>query len=569
MSHHLMDTQPYFKELIQTIRTTPLDKLQIARLKSRLCKKYGVKKIPKDLEILLHAPQQDIPLLRQKLLTKPIRTLSGVAPIAIMTQPRHCPHGRCTYCPGGIGSPFGDVPQSYTGKEPASMRAIRNGYDAYLQVLNRLEYYVIGGHIPHKAELIIMGGTFPSYEWEYQETFVKRALAAMNDFSELFFPDGQLALETFKAFFELPGDIKDPQRAIRIQQRMRNLYKDNSLQAIQHKNETAIIRCVGMTMETRPDYRIFEQASKMLELGCTRVELGIQSVYDDTLATVHRDHDTQDSKDAIHLLKNLGFKINAHMMPGLPGWTYESDLHSLRTLFTDQDYRPDMLKIYPCMVMQGTPLYEQWKNGQFTAMDTPTATKLLAEFLPEVPRYVRVMRVQRDIPTYRTQAGVDKTNLRQYVDNTLTTTKKKSQDIRSREIRNSEFTNTTINVLNYTASKATEWFISIDTPQDYLVGFCRMRFPDHSTRPEIDQHCAIIRELHVNGNALQVGTQHHDAPQHRGFGKSLLRKAEQIAIEHHKTKMVVISGIGVREYYRKLGYHRQGPYMVKDLRAAQ
>lgn len=559
----------YFAELIAAIQQGLHDKQDIHNRKVELCAKWGVKKIPKDLEVLMHASPEDIEAIRAHLLTKPVRSISGVSPIAIMTEPRWCPHGRCTYCPGGIGSPFGDVPQSYTGHEPATMRAIRNRFDAYFQVFNRLEYYVIAGHTPDKAELIVMGGTFPSYEWEYQELFIKKALQAMNDFGSLFYPDGEFDLDAFRDFFELPGDIHDKGRAQRIQEKMARLWERStgvSLEDVQLDNENAMIRCVGMTLETRPDKRIASQADGMLRLGCTRVELGIQSVYDDQLEQVHRDHDTQDSINAIRLLKDMGFKINAHMMPGMPGWSYERDLEGLRKLFADENYRPDMLKIYPCLVMRGTPLYADYKAGRFIPMDTVTATKIIGEFLGEVPRYVRVMRVQRDIPTKMTEDGVDKTNLRQYVSDYMRDHGLVSDDIRSREVRTQVIEGPQLHVKEYAASGGTEFFLSIDTADDRLVGFCRMRFPNPGAREEITDSSAIIRELHVNGQAVMVG-KHADPTraQHKGFGKQLMAKAQEIALSHGKTKMVVISGIGVRGYYAKLGYHRQGPYMVKDL----
>lgn len=551
--------------LIEAVLKNKPNKDKLIALKNDICKQQGIKKVPKDLEILMQADEVQREQLKPYLLTKPIRSMSGVSPIAVMTEPRHCPHGKCTYCPGGIGSPFGDVPQSYTGKEPASMRAIRNNYDAYLQVFNRLEYYVIGGHTPDKAELIIMGGTFPSYEWEYQEGFVSKCLQAMNDFGNLFYPEGKLDIEAFKNFFELPGEPTDQDRAARLKKKMADLYEKNKkdLETTQKENQDAMIRCTGMTMETRPDFRIFEQAEGMLKLGCTRVELGVQSVYPQVLKAVHRDHNAQDSKNAIQLLKDLGFKINAHMMPGLPETTPEMEKKNLTTLFEDPEYRPDMLKIYPCMVLKGTPLYDDWKAGKFKPIQTKAAVELIADFLPKVPRYVRVMRVQRDIPTYRTEAGVDKTNLRQYINERLDKANQQSQDIRAREVMNQDFDEPTMNVEEYEASKGTEFFISLDTPDDRLVGFARMRFASQQERPEITPTSALLRELHVNGSAVQIGES--GEVQHRGFGKQLLAKAEEIAKQKGKDKMVVISGIGVRNYYAKRGYHLEGPYMVKML----
>ncbi|MFT4310679.1 MAG: tRNA uridine(34) 5-carboxymethylaminomethyl modification radical SAM/GNAT enzyme Elp3 [Candidatus Woesearchaeota archaeon] len=557
----------YCDALYKELMAHPLSKSQIAKLKKELCIQFQLPNIPKDLEVLMTYSSKQYQQVKHLLMTKPVRSLSGVAPVAIMTEPRWCPHGRCTYCPGGVGSAFGDVPQSYTGKEPSTMRAIRNHYHGYFQVFNRLEYYMLGGHMPNKVELIIQGGTFPSYEITYQEQFVKQALSAMNDFGRLFFPQGEFSLELFKEFFELPGNRSDKQRTERIQQKMQALWlvaEQKTLQEIQDENERTIIRCVGMTLETRPDRRLPAQADTMLRLGATRIELGIQSVYDDVLQKVHRDHDATESKHSIALLKDMGFKINTHMMPGLPLTDYQRDIESLRTLFDDPAYRPDMLKIYPCMVMKGTALYNDWKAGRFSPITTQDATKIIGEMFRFVPRYCRVMRIQRDIPTNVTEAGVAKTNLRQYVDEYMQQHGIVSQDIRAREIQNGNIGQVHYDVETYEASGGKEFFFSVNSQDDKLIGFCRMRYPAQCVRSEITPTSALIRELHVNGTALALGGQGN--AQHKGFGKALLALAEKQALKDGKDKMVIISGIGVREYYKKLGYHLEGCYMVKMLK---
>ncbi len=540
-------------------------------IKKEISKKYKLEKALTNIEILSYIGDYELtPNLQKIFTTKPVRTASGVAIVAIMSYPFACPHGKCATCPGGPDSNFGSVPQSYTGHEPATIRAIRNNYDAYLQVMNRLEQYVLLNQIPEKIELIIMGGTFPSYAKEYQTNFVKDAFKAMNDFSKEFFVDKKLQREKFNNFFELPGNIHDESRKDRINKKLSDLKNstETTLEKEQLYNETTIARCVGMTLETRPDYAGLEIGNFILGLGCTRLELGIQSVYDDQLEAMKRGHLTKESKDAIKILKNLGFKLNYHYMIGLPNWSKERDMEGLKTLFSDPAYKPDMLKIYPCMVLKGTELYDDYEKGNFTPITTNEAAELIANFMPTIPEYCRVMRVQRDIPTKMTVSGVDKTNLRQYVDRVKT--KDQDRSIRAREpsfvYRTKGLTpkNIEIFVREYDAADGKEFFISAeDVEQDILLGFCRLRFPSESLRDEIQMDTALIRELHVYGKQMSLGKE--GSVQHKGFGRKLLAKAEEIAKENSYNKMVVISGIGVREYYRKFGYKTDGPYVSKKL----
>lgn len=565
----------YFTELIKTLKEKDFSKDEIARLKVTLCGKHHIKKVPTDIEVLLTATNEDFSILKNKLMTKPTRTISGVSVIAIMSHPFKCPHGKCIMCPGGPDSSFGDVPQSYTGREPATMRGKRNNYDPYLQVMNRLEQYIATGHSPDKAELIIMGGTFPSFEKEYKTEFIRNAFKAMTDFSDLFYIKKknkfELNLEEFKKFFELPGDIKDNERSDRIRKKLLKIKEKNkeSLEEAQKKNETSKIRCVGLTVETRPDYATSELANEALEFGVTKIELGVQTIYDEVLNDINRGHSVQESIDATKRLKDLGFKINYHMMPGLPGVSREKDLDSFRQLFEDPDFKPDMLKIYPCMVMKGTKLYERFEKGEYKPLSTAQAAELIAEVKSFVPEYVRIMRVQRDIPTSEIDAGVNKTNLRQYISEILKSRNTKCNCIRCREIGRADQDridprSIAITCKEYEASGGREFFICIDeTKLNAVIGFCRMRFPGACLRPEITESTAIIRELHVYGEAASIGGK--ATTQHIGYGKQLLAEAEEIAKRRKKNKIVIISAVGAREYYRKLGYEREGPYMVKKL----
>ncbi len=541
----------------------------IAQEKKRLCKALAIKEVPSDITVLMHLDGEDLEFAKKLLMTKPMRSQSGVAVVALMSRPSRCPHGRCTYCPGGPGSVFGDVPQSYTGHEPATMRGKRANYDAYVQVFNRLEQYLVAGHDPQKVELIIMGGTFPHEDPKYQEQFVTDAFQALNDFSQGFFKDGVLDIDTFKEFFVLPGSVKDEERTKKIRANIMAVKerRRQSLEESHAENEGARIRSVGLTIETRPSHGKLKHGNDLLRLGCTRVELGIQTLHDDVLQAVHRDHTVQDSIDAIADLRDLGFKLNFHIMLGLPGMTTEADVTVAKQLFENEDLRPDMLKLYPCMVMPGTPLYNDYKEGKFTPITTDDAADAIADIMGLLPRYCRVMRVQRDIPTKVTEAGVDKTNLRQLVEQRMQEKKIMSQDIRAREIGARTINKAVLNVVGFDASGGEEFFITIDDPsQDALIGFCRLRLPTRQVRDEFDVRTAIVRELHVYGKATGIGVVGVEgSAQHRGFGSQLMHVAERIAREQGKKKMLVISGVGVRKYYEKLGYKKEGPYMAKEL----
>ncbi len=569
----------FIKEVIEIIKKRKPSKENLAKIKLRLCRKYKLKKIPTDIELLLNAPSKEIQKIRKYLTTKPTRTISGVAVCAIMTKPIKCPHtkkgiGPCIMCPGGPDSYFGDVPQSYTGKEPATRRAIRNNYDPYLQVMNRLEQYVVQGHIPDKVELIIMGGTFPSFQKRYKEDFIKYAFKAMNDFSELFFNKrGEIDIIKFKEFFELPGNIFDKNRTKNIQKKLLKIKKKSKseLEEEQKRNEKSNIRCVSLLIETRPDYATLKHANEMLELGCTKVEIGVQTIYDNILKKIRRGHTTEDSIRATQILKDLGFKVGYHWMVGLPGMRKKEEIIAFAILFSSEYFRPDMLKIYPCMVLKGTKLYKEWKRKRYKPITTKEAIKLISRLKSMVPEYVRITRVQRDIPTYTREAGVDKTNLRQYIQEYMKKNNMKCRCIRCREaghILRKKKIKPRIQIVtrHYLASGGNEFFISAeDLRNDILFGYCRLRFPYKFLRKEINEDSAIIRELHIYSPIVQIGKKSESSYQHRGIGKKLLKVAEQTAKRYYKKKLVVIAGIGAREYFRKLGYKKEGPYMSKRL----
>ena len=469
---------------------------------------------------------------------RPSRVLSGVTVVAVMTAPYPCPHGKCAYCPGG---PEYGTPQSYYGDEPALMRALRVGYDPYEQVRVRLRQYEYLGYRPSKVDLIVMGGTFTALPEHYQEWFVT---------------------SLFEAFNRYPEDRPE---------------KLPSLEEAQLRNETASIRVVGLTFETRPDHISEYVVNRLLYLGGTRVEIGVQSIYDDVLRIVERGHTVKETIKATQLLKDSGFKVVYHIMPGLPGSNFERDLEMVRELFENPDFRPDMLKIYPTLVVKGTKLYQWWVEGRYKALSDEEAVELISEMYRYIPKWVRIMRIQRDLPAQYIEAGPKKGNLRELVELRALSKGIKINEIRFREVGRSlllkgrKLANVEVLVTEYEASGGVEVFISAeDIQNDVLVGLLRLRMPSEKAfRPEIDSKTAIIRELHVYGPQLPVGEEPRDIDtQHLGVGAKLLKKAEEVAYsKYDKRKILILSGIGVREYYRKLGYWREknSPYMMKLL----
>lgn len=552
------DNMELIKILINEIIRKKLDREETIKLRNELCKKYRPRKMPSFIEILGKASISEREKILKILKTKPGRTISGVAPVAIMSKPIKCPHvdkgvGPCIFCPGGPGSFFGNTPQSYTGKEPATRRAIRNKYDSYLQVFNRLEHYVLMGQFPWKVEFIVMGGTFPSFKKKYQEDFVKYAFKALNDFSRMFFSGDRFDFEKFKKFFEFEVDRDDKERIKRIHKRLLKLKGKCGLEKEQRKNEKAKIRCVALCIETRADYCGEKEIKEMLKLGCTRVEIGLQSIYDDVLDKINRGHKVKESAEAIKNLKDAYLKVGLQVMPGLPGSSPKLDLEMFKILFRDERFKPDALKIYPCMVLKGTKLYEMWKKGNYNPLTTEKAIRLIKKIKKYIPEYCRVMRIQRDTPSFQIEAGVDKTNLRQYLG------KVNCRCIRCREVRGRKINWNKVRLVKreYKASGAREIFLSFeDLKNDILIGFLRLRIKENEKE-------AGIRELHVYGEAIEFGER--GEVQHRGIGKRLIKEAERIAMKEGIKKLYVISGIGVKNYYSGVGFKRDKGYMSKNL----
>ncbi|MEM2963016.1 MAG: tRNA uridine(34) 5-carboxymethylaminomethyl modification radical SAM/GNAT enzyme Elp3 [Candidatus Anstonellales archaeon] len=498
----------------------------LQEIKKEASKKFSLQSVLRNSDILaVLSPSQKTKRILSLLLKTPTRTLSGVSPVAVMPKPFPCV-GFCTYCPKGIGAP-----QSYTGFEPMTMRAIQNNYDPKKQVLARLKQYSQQGHPTDKCHLILMGGTFLAVPKDYRHKFVKECYDAFNGF------DSPTIEESKKA------------------------------------NEKATHRVIGVTFETRPDWCFENEIDDALLLGGTQMELGVQTLSDEVYKKVKRGHTVSDVKKATDLLKNSAFKVCYHMMLGLFASPQEDEKY-FRTLFSDPDFKPDMLKIYPTLVLEGTPLYEQYKRGEFSPYTSEEAAEVILRITKYFPPYVRVMRVQRDIPSNLIHAGVKHSNLRQLVDQKLKRAGILCQCVRCREIGNEGRgfrkigdVDLSLERIDYEANGGHEIFLSFEDKRKHiLAAFCRLRVPPTSHRPEITDKTALIRELHVYGAEVEIGQSEMDKIQHKGLGKKLLAEAEKISREEfEKRKLLIISGAGARPYYYKLGYIPDGAYVSKSL----
>ena len=513
---------------------------------------------------------------------KPVRTISGVTPLTVVLKPRKCNHGTCVYCPGGEF-----VPQSYTNKSPAIMRALTLSFDPHEQVKNRLRTLKLMNHPTDKIELIILGGTFMQYQKEYREEFIKKCFDALNG-----------------------EDSKNLEEAKKI-------------------NESSKHRCVAMCIENRPDNYSDGEIKEMLSYGCTRVELGVQMPDDKLYKKTNRGHSVKDVIEATRKLKGAGFKVGYHIMPGLPGSSVKKDLELFKKIFDSEDFRPDQLKIYPCQIISDSPLERIYKKINFKPYNERQTREILEKMMIMIPEYCRVMRIMREFPKEKLIEGVEKLDLRKDIELNLRKNKIKVSEIRMREIGfNKTFdsnNNLKLKILEYGASGGKEFFLQFVNEENVLFGLLRLRIFDekkinnnlpHSAGLSenninkkvsnkdkglsgssmgwasvctsqiygIQNECgrelvggivkeskigkfnkAIIRELHVYGQAIALGEKSLGSQQHKGLGKLLMEKAGDIAKQNGMKKIYVISGIGVREYYRNLGYELEGDYMVKVL----
>ena len=511
--------------LFDQTRTSATEEIKLA-----VAKRYCLSSIPRNSDILATARAEQRQALSEKLRLKRVRSISGVHVIGVMAAPQQCPHGRCAYCPQED-----DAPTSYTGYEPAAMRARQNNFDPYAQLTSRLVQLRTIGHRTSKVEIVIQGGTFLANPLTYQQHFVKRCVDALNG-------------------SESPSLAEAKARA-----------------------EYGKIRNVGLTFETRPDWARKSHVDLMLIYGATRVEIGIQTLDDEILRLVQRGHTTQDVVESFRVVKDAGLKVVAHMMPGLPGSTPEGDLEGFKRLVSDPEFRPDMLKIYPCLVVRGTRVFEWWKDGAYAPPDTEDAAALIARVKEFIPPWMRIMRVQREIPARLILAGPNKGDLRERALGLLEEKGRRCRCIRCREVGHRRMKDNVepfieqVSLIRtiYESSAGSEIFLSEEDPTtDTLIGYLRLRIPsEYAHRTEITSaSSSIVRELHVYGPVVPIGEHDRNAWQHKGYGISLLREAERLSKEEYDVrKIVVLSALGTKEYYMRAGYRRDGPYVSKHL----
>ncbi|KAL0051114.1 hypothetical protein WJX82_002288 [Trebouxia sp. C0006] len=502
--------------------------------------KYCLAKAPKLVDVIAAVPEEHRATLLPQLRAKPVRTASGIAVVAVMSKPHRCPHiattgNICVYCPGGPDSDFEYSTQSYTGYEPTSMRAIRARYNPYVQARARVDQLRKLGHSVDKVEFILMGGTFMSLPLDYRDYFVRNLHDALSGHSS-----------------------SNVHEAVKFSEQSRT-------------------RCIGLTIETRPDYCLTPHLTQMLSYGCTRLEIGLQSIFEDVARDTNRGHTVAAVGECFHLAKNAGFKVIAHMMPDLPNMGWERDMESFREFFENPDFRTDGLKVYPTLVIRGTGLYELWKKGLYHNYEPTLLIDLVARILALVPPWVRVYRIQRDIPMPLVSSGVEKGNLRELALARMGDLGLHCRDVRTREAGIQDIHHKVkpeeIELVrrDYSANGGWESFLAYEDPrQDILVGLLRLRKVSGAAKarqPELQGRCSIVRELHVYGTAVAVSARDATKQQHQGYGTLLMEEAERIAKREHRShKLAVISGVGTRHYYRKLGYHLEGHYMVKSLR---
>ncbi len=530
----MKNKQQKIQFLKEIIKNPPKNRVELEKQKRKLCSKLKTTLFRNSELISLYRellekqeiqPHKNIEKLLKKRST---RTMSGVATISVMTKPYPCP-GQCIFCPTEK-----NMPKSYLSNEPSVMKAIKVNFDPFKQTLVRIHTYYNNGHNNDKIELIVQGGTWSYYPKDYQEEFIKKCFDACNT-----------------GLSEKPNISKNLEQAQLI-------------------NQTAEHRIIGLTLETRPDYINEKEIIWMRKLGCTRVELGVQHTDNKILILNKRLHNIEAVINATKLLKQAGFKITYHIMPNLPGSTPEKDLQVFKDLFSKPEFQPDMLKIYPCSVLKGTTLYQWYKQGKYKTYDDKTLFDLLVNIKKIIPEYVRINRLIRDIPTTSIEAGNKWSNLRQLLQQELFKHNTYCKCIRCREPRDKKVdpTKAILDVQTYKASDGLEYFISFISPdRKILFAFGRLRINNQAKHfiKELE-NASIIRELHTYGELTPIKQTKGHNIQHLGFGKKIIKVAEDITkTKHNLKKIAVIAGVGVREYYKKLGYTLENTYMVKNL----
>lgn len=480
-----------------------------------------LKTMPKNSEIWQNLTDPDLIAIFK---TRAVRTESGVAPFAVMMKPHYCP-GNCIYCPLEEG-----MPKSYLSDEPAAQRAKQLNFDSRLQVEMRLKQLHATGHITEKIDLIVIGGTFSAYPDEYKKEFFKGMYDGIN---------GVVS--------------KSLEEAIRF-------------------NETAEKRVVGISVETRPDWVTEEEIKLWRKMGVTKVQLGVQAFDEKILKVINRGHSLDSVAEATRLCRNAGLKICYHFMPNLPNSNPEKDIEMAKIMFTDPRFGPDYIKVYPAMVIPNTELYKMWERGEYKSFSDAELRKVLKAVKALTPKWCRIDRLVRDISKKWVSSGSLATNMRQLLQDELKKEGVLCKCIRCREVRGGVYEeDVRLNVDERESLGGKELFLSFDSVKDKLFSMLRLRLPEKNEKMLFEEleGAAIVREVHTYGQvkdlqgvSLQVGD---ERSQHRGLGKRLLAKAEEIAVERGYKKMAIISAVGTREYYRKLGYGLVGEYVVKVL----
>lgn len=527
----MVDSANIAEELVMEAYEKRLNTLeQLHDLKNRYCTKYKISPLA-NVELLeaynnlkarnvLPEDREFVKLIRKR----GVRSQSGIASITVITKQYPCP-GKCIFCPTEPA-----MPKSYLSNEPAVMRAILNNFDSYKQTLNRLGGLQKTGHYTDKVDVIVSGGTFSFYPKRYQTDFVRGIYNALNA----------------------------------------PLSKSKSIQEAQDINEKAPNRCIGLSVETRPDHIDEKELIRLRKLGCTKIEIGVQSLNDKVLELNRRGHTVEETKKAMKLMRDAGYKINCHMMPNLYGSTPESDYWDFVELFRNPAYRPDWLKIYPCLVVPWSQLEKLHKEGKYKPYSDKDLMELLIKMKRIVPEYVRITRLYRDIPATTILGGSKVSNIRQMINMEMAKRGLECRCVRCREVKGDKIRldQVTMKVDEFEASEGREFFITFNTENDTLSSLLRLRFHSYSLNgkkhfiKELDG-AALIREVHVYGEQVKVADKGSDESQHIGLGRRMMLEAERIAKQNGFKKVAVISGIGVREYYRKLGYRLEGTYMVK------
>jgi len=524
---------------------------------------YAYKMLSLQNKISLNKSEQKY--FHENIKMKYIRSLSGVVPVAVLTKPFPCP-GKCIFCPNDI-----KMPKSYLSSEPGAQRAYVHKFDPYLQTYNRLVALKNIGHKVQKIELIILGGTWSSYPKDYQMWFIKRCFDAMNDFTN----DSdfiKIRKKKDESFEERIKQILPKNKTYNLAVSKNILFNVRehstieSLNKAHKKNEFAFSRCVGLVIETRPDVINEEEAIWLRRLGVTKVQLGVQSTSSRILKLNKRGHTLKDSEKAVNILRKAGFKIHLHWMCNLYGSTPEKDKRDFKKIFLNTSLRPDELKVYPCSLVSGTELVGYYKRGLWKPYSSKELLNILSFSYINTPRYCRISRMIRDIPSTDILVGNKKTNFRQLVEKNIKN--HNIVEIRSREIKGSSFNRKDIKFKStfYKTGVSKEYFLEYILPDNTLLGFLRLSLPFNCSKSIVSElnNSAIIREVHIYGPSLGISSEERSV-QHLGLGTKLIQKAQDISKKKGYYKISVISSVGTREYYRKLGFKDGNLYQFKIL----